>query len=267
MQLLLAFILSTAVALLGYWRGSLARSGVVGAVLVGTLTFGMGGWLWGVLLAIFFFSSSLLSHFKEERKRQVAADKFDKGHRRDFGQAMANGGPGALVALLNGLFPHPAWLPLFVGIMATVNADTWATELGTLSQRPPRLITNFKVVERGTSGGVSPLGTAVSAAGGLLIGLVAGLGTADLGWWLGALLGLLGGLMGSLFDSFLGATVQAMYYSDHLKKETERRIDKAGHPTRHLRGWRWLNNDWVNALSSVLGGIVALVVWSFVIGH
>ena len=263
MDILFALALSTAVALLAYWRGSLARSGSVAAVGVGTLTMGWGGWVWGVLLAIFFVTSSLLSHFKEERKRQVAADKFDKGHQRDWGQALANGGPGALVALLSGLWPHPAWFPLFVGIMATVNADTWATELGTLSQRPPRLITNFKVVERGTSGGISPLGTAVSLLGGLLIGVVGGLFTAELGWWQGALLGGLGGLAGSLFDSWLGATVQAMYYSDHLQKETERRIDKAGYPTRHIRGWCWLNNDWVNALSSVVGGLVAWGVWQF----
>lgn len=251
-----AFFLSTAVALLAHWRGSLSRSGVVGAMLVGTLTFGLGGWRWGILLGVFFVSSSALSHFKEERKRQVAADKFDKGHQRDFAQAMANGGAGALVALAHALWPHWAWWPLFVGIMATVNADTWATELGTLSARPPRLITTGRVVERGTSGGISLLGTAVSAGGGLLIGVVAGAVTAP--WGISALMGLVGGLTGSLFDSWLGATVQAMYYSDHLQKETERRVDKAGYATRHIRGWRWLTNDWVNALASVVGGVAAV---------
>lgn len=42
-----AFLLSMTISGLAYWRGSLSRSGVLGAVVVGTLTFGFGGWLWG----------------------------------------------------------------------------------------------------------------------------------------------------------------------------------------------------------------------------
>ncbi len=133
-SLLLGLALSGLIAGLAYWRGSLSRSGMMGAMLVGTLTFGLGGWVWGILLAIFFVSSSLLSHFKEQEKR-TAAEKFDKGHRRDLGQVLANGGLGALVALFSAFFPSPLWFPLFIGIMATVTADTWATELGTLAQR------------------------------------------------------------------------------------------------------------------------------------
>lgn len=258
----IAFALSTLIAVLAYWRGSLASSGAFSAVGVGTLTFGLGGWQWGVVLAIFFVSSSLLSHYKEREKR-AASEKFDKGHRRDAGQVMANGGLGALVALLSAVWPHAFWLPLFVGIMATVTADTWATELGTLSKRPPRLITTGRVVEVGTSGGVSLLGTAVSFAGGLLIGLVAGLLT-PLPLLLMALLGGLGGLAGSLCDSLLGATVQRLYYSDMRQKETEKKIDPSGHPNRPIRGWRWMNNDVVNLLSSLVGGIVAVLIFMLV---
>ena len=71
-QLIPAFLLSTAISALGYRRGSLSRSGVAGALLVGTLTFGLGGWVWGILLGIFFVSSSLLSHFKEAEKQAAA---------------------------------------------------------------------------------------------------------------------------------------------------------------------------------------------------
>lgn len=112
-QLVLAFLLSGLIAALAYWRGSLALSGAVTALLVGTVIFGFGGWVWGVLLALFFISSSLLSHYKEREKQAVVEEKFDKGHRRDWGQVLANGGAGAVVALLHGLFPSPLWLPLF----------------------------------------------------------------------------------------------------------------------------------------------------------
>ncbi|MCA9942776.1 MAG: DUF92 domain-containing protein [Ardenticatenaceae bacterium] len=261
-QIVLAFFLSGLVAVLAYWRGSLAVSGAASALLVGTIIFGFGGWVWGVLLALFFISSSLLSHYKEKEK-QAVAEKFDKGHRRDWGQVLANGGAGTIVALLQGFFPSLLWLPLFVGAMATVTADTWATELGTLSQKPPRLITTGRAVPVGTSGGISLFGTAVSFIGGLLIGFTTGLlsQTNILGL---TLTGGLGGLAGSLFDSFLGATVQQIYYCDHCQKETEKKVH-CHQPTRPLRGWRWMNNDLVNFFSSIAGGATAVLVYSLLV--
>lgn len=259
-NLALALLISLIIAGLAYWRGSLSTSGAIGALVIGTLTFGLGGWEWGILLGIFFVSSSILSHFKEEEKKQ-AAEKFDKGHRRDFGQVMANGGLGSLVATFSALSPSPTWFPLFIGIMATVTADTWATELGTLSRRPPRLITNGRVVEVGTSGGISTLGTVVSLAGGLIIGLSAGFMVPELSPGVGALIGAVGGLIGSLFDSLLGATVQQIYYCDVCQKDTERQVHKCGNQTRPLRGWSWLNNDLVNFLASAVGGLVAVGLW------
>ena len=259
-QLIVALVLSGVIVALAYWRGSLSQSGAVGALIVGTLTFGLGGWLWGVILALFFVSSSLLSHYKETEKKEVA-EKFDKGHRRDIAQVFANGGLGAVVAILSALFPSPYWFPMFVGVMGTVTADTWATELGTLSKTPPRLITSGKVVPVGTSGGVTVYGTAVSFAGGLLIGLTAGLftGVVSLGVVF-ALAGALGGLLGSLTDSLLGATVQQIYYCDVCQKETEKK-EHCGQPTRPLKGWSWMNNDLVNLLASLFGGITAVVVY------
>ncbi|NHZ72164.1 MAG: DUF92 domain-containing protein [Aquificales bacterium] len=258
-QLIPAFFLSSSVASLAFWRGSLSKSGVVGALLVGTLIFGLGGWVWGLLLGIFFISSSLLSHFKEAEKRE-AAEKFEKGHRRDFGQTMANGGTGALIALLNVLLPSPVWYFMFTGSIATVTADTWATELGTLSQNPPRLITTGEVVEVGTSGGVSPLGTAVSTLAGLIIGLAAGLLGKKPVWKMG-IMGALSGLAGSLFDSVLGATIQQIFYCDTCEKDTERKIHTCGTETRKIRGYSWLNNDRVNLLASLVGGIIAILLW------
>lgn len=258
-QLALAIIASTIVVVLAFWRGSLSGSGVVGAMLVGTLIIGFGGWQWGVLLGAFFVSSSALSHFKEDEKLAVA-EKFEKGHRRDMGQVLANGGVGAGVALLSNILPSDIWYVFFTGAMAAVTADTWATELGTLSQRPPRLITNGRLVEAGTSGGISTLGTSVSFAGGLLLGLVAGVigGREPLRF---TFMGAVGGLVGSLFDSLLGATIQQVYYCDVCRKETERKLHRCGHPTRPLRGWSWLNNDLVNLWASIVGGLTSAGLW------
>lgn len=260
-QIGLGLIFSIAIGGLAYQRRSLSASGWLGAVIVGTLTFGFGGWAWGLTLIAFFVSSSALSHYKEGLKERRAAEKFSKGGRRDLGQALANGGLAALCAFAYAALGQPvALLAAFAGLMATVTADTWATELGVLSPHKPRLITSGRTVEPGTSGGVTLVGTSAAAAGALLIGMLfwglLRLEHGEAGLWvvLGA---LLGGLGGALIDSFLGATVQAIYaYPDG--RETERRVARDGTPTTFLRGWQWLNNDMVNLLSSVAGALIAV---------
>ncbi len=268
-QLIFGIILSGLIALLACRRGSLSSGGAAGAMLVGTIIFGFGGVVWGLLLILFFVTSSLLSHYKESVKESLA-EKFAKGHQRDIGQTLANGGTGALFALLTLLNPGPVMLAAFLGAMATVNADTWATELGVLHKNPPRLITTWKVVEPGTSGGVSMTGFYAKLGGSLLIGLGALLffvieellgGTPAPGWWV-IPAALAGGLAGSYFDSLLGATVQAIYTCPACNKETERHpTHLCGTSTQHKRGWLWLSNDLVNTISSLVGALAAVGVW------
>ena len=260
----LGLALSALMGLGGYYKAALSKSGVVGAIIIGTTIFALGGWTWGALLIAFFVSSSFLSSFKKKDKAFVTK-AFDKGSQRDLGQALANGGPGALMALLSVVWPAGWWWYAFLGAIGTVNADTWATELGILSRQTPRLLTNGKKVPAGTSGGVTVVGTLAALGGGLFIGLVAwGLG----GVWLNGealpaagrpvvLIAGLGGLAGALFDSLLGATLQSMYRCDMCGQETERTACCAK-PTRHLRGLPWLNNDWVNFSSAIMGALAAL---------
>jgi uncharacterized protein (TIGR00297 family) len=259
-RILMGIILSTLIGAAAYWRGSLTPSGWAGAIITGTLTFGFGGWAWGLTLIAFFLSSSALSHFRQARKQAIAGEKFEKGGRRDLAQTMANGGVGAALALAYGLGGAPiTLLAAFAGVMATVTADTWATELGVLSRRPPRILTSWQTVEPGTSGAITAFGTLASGAGALLIGVTLVLLEAiELGAWQPWLLAaaLAGGLAGSLADSLLGATVQAIYQSP--TGETERRVTRDGTPNPTLRGWPWMNNDLVNLLSSIVGGLVAV---------
>ncbi|MEE8390176.1 MAG: DUF92 domain-containing protein [Anaerolineae bacterium] len=266
-ELLGGLALSLFIGVMGYRRGALSGSGVAGAIITGTLVFGMGGWEWGVLLVAFFVSSSALSFYRAHEK-QGLAEKFAKGHRRDLGQAMANGGTAALLAALSRLLPLPGggregvWFVACAGAMAAVNADTWATELGVLNPHPPRLITTGQRVKVGASGGVTWMGTAASLGGALLIGLLGALGSLVLrqGWASAGTLLLAataGGLAGSLFDSILGATIQAIYWCDTCQKETERQVHRCGTETRLSRGWRWLGNDLVNLSASAVGALVA----------
>lgn len=271
LRLALGLALSAGAGYLAYRRGALSASGVGGAVVTGTVIFGFGGWVRGLLLIAFFVSSSLLSHYKAAAKAGVG-EKFAKGSRRDLGQVLANGGVAALLCVPIGLAgsDSPAYAVLalgFYGALATVTADTWATELGVLARTAPRLITSGRPVPAGTSGGVTLWGTAAALGGGVFIGVVgfvliqvaalATLGRPLPADWIVIPVAAVSGLAGALFDSLLGATLQAMYYCDRCSVETERKQHVCGAATRHVRGWRWLDNDWVNFIASAAGAGVA----------
>ena len=263
-SLLIGFVLAGAIGYLARRAGALSTSGAWAATLTGGLIFGIGGLPWGVLLLTFFISSSALSRLFSQRKAAIN-EKFSKGIQRDWGQVLANGSLGALLAVAAGFWPGSSWPWFgFVGAMAAVNADTWATELGVLSRSEPRLISNGKLVERGTSGGVTLLGTISTLAGAALVGVMALLFQSLTTATASLMAAFLGGLAGSLFDSWLGATVQAIYYCPVCEKETERfPRHTCGSQTRLVRGWSWLNNDWVNFACSLAGALVALGVWRF----
>ncbi|HZW03757.1 MAG TPA: DUF92 domain-containing protein [Anaerolineaceae bacterium] len=262
-QLLLGLLLAALIAAAAYRLRALDRSGAAAAALLGTVVFGLGGLAWAVVMMAFFVSSSALSRLAGRRKAALN-EKFSKGHRRDAGQVLANGGVAGLFVLLHLAFPDAAWpWAGFAGALAAANADTWATELGVLSRRLPRRITTWETVERGESGGVSLTGTLAALSGAALIAAAAafgpaGGGTAALPLRLGAV--TLAGLAGSLVDSLLGATVQAIYFCPTCQKETERHPrHTCGTDTTPLRGWRWLDNDWVNAACTLAGALLAAV--------
>jgi uncharacterized protein (TIGR00297 family) len=262
MQVFIGFLLAIIIAGLAWRAGSLSWSGALAAILTGGLTFGLGGLPWAVLLLTFFISSSILSRAFSKRKANLV-EKFSKGGQRDWGQVLANGGLGALLALGNTIWPHPEWMWLaFAGAMAAVNADTWSTELGVLSPVLPRLITSGKKVERGTSGGVTRTGTLAAVGGAALIGIAAIIFRPSSDWLshLGVI--ILAGLLGSLFDSGLGATIQAIYWCPTCNKETERHpLHTCGMATDQVRGWSWINNDIVNFACSLMGAILACGIW------
>ena len=269
-ELIGGLLLSAVIAWVGYRREALDGSGVVGALISGTAIFGLGGWEWGLLLIAFFVSSSVLSHYRAEEKVALA-EKFAKGYRRDLGQALANAGVSMGLAAAYVFWPHPLLYVACAGAMAAVNADTWATEIGVLSRRLPRLITNGRPVEVGTSGGVTALGLVVSAAGAVFIGLLGAAAALIAGAQpplaVAVLLGAtLGGLAGSVLDSVLGATIQAIYRCDRCRKETERRVHRCGTATRQVRGLTWLGNDAVNFAASLVGAAVAAASGAGVLG-
>ncbi|MEK4465389.1 DUF92 domain-containing protein [Paenibacillus sp. FSL E2-0190] len=262
MQWVIGALGALIVAGAAYWKQSLSLSGMIAAVVMGTIYFGAGNAFWFGILLIFFITSSLLSKLHHDNKAELELT-YAKTGRRDAGQVFANGGLGMVLVFLNAIFPNELWGFLFIGVMATVTSDTWATEIGTLSKKPPRSVLTGKVLPAGASGGVSSLGTLAAAAGGALIGASAWLlrmisGMPDHSFVLLTLAGLAGGLVGAFADSILGATVQQMNRCTVCGREVEG-SQHCGAPAVHARGWKWMSNDAVNAISSILGGTAALL--------
>lgn len=269
MEWLIGLACSTGIAGAAYIKRSLSGSGFLAAMILGTVMYALGSPVWFGSLIAFFISSSLLSKWKKHAKEE-AESGYEKTGRRDAGQVLANGGLGLLLCTINWAFPYPLWWYAFLGVMAAVTADTWATEIGGLSRTPPRSIKTGQRVQPGTSGGVSGLGMGASLAGGLFIGAVAWLllsvsshpapeavaTTLRPAAWIG--IAGMAGIIGSLADSWIGATWQQMYRCGICGREIEQ-ARHCGMPAMRIRGRSGWNNDAVNVTGSLAGGVSAVL--------
>jgi len=253
-QLLYGFLLSLAIVVFSYYSKSLNLSGAVTTLILGTLIFGVGGWLWSVPILTFFISASALSKTGAAVKQKFK-DTFEKSGTRDYGQVLANGGLGGLLVMLAVLHPQNARLYFYAYILsfAAANADTWATELGVLLKGKPILITTFKRVEPGVSGGISFYGSFAALLGSFFIVLATVL-FQPMPIDTLITLGLLG-FAASFIDSLLGAAVQAQYRCNLCHKYTEKKIH-CGRPAKKIKGLSWMTNDLVNFIS-----ILFAVIW------
>ncbi|QHT60148.1 DUF92 domain-containing protein [Paenibacillus lycopersici] len=248
------------IAAAAYRLRSLSGSGAWSAAIMGTGYVAFGGPLWAGALLAFFLSSTLWSKWKRRHAKKEAAEaNYAKSGRRDAMQVWANGGLGLLLCIAHAAWPAAGWMYAFAGVMAAVNADTWATEIGALSRRPPRSLLGGRRVTAGTSGGVTALGSAAALAGAAFIGAVAAvLAPAGGDAWPGALLAAaaIAGTAGAFADSLLGATVQAMYRCPVCGSETERAAH-CGVAAVRIRGFAVMTNDAVNFASSAAAGLLA----------
>ena len=234
----------------------LSISGALATFAVGFVAFGLGGGKFTLPLITFFLTSSLLSLAGRARKAAANA-RVSRGARRDYVQVLANGGAATLIVLIFWQVSH-RWpientrylLMLYLAALATVNADTWATEIGAFSGSAPRLLSSWKSAPTGASGAVTPLGLFAALLGSITVTAV--------GWLVWKLsppefLAVCwAGFLGSFADSILGASVQAQYRHPVTGEITERTVVESVRAEK-VRGIAWINNDMVNFLASVVG--------------
>ena len=230
----------------------LSRSGALAGWALGAMVLAGTGWKGGGVLAAFFVSSSLVS-----RGAPAPRGLDPKGDRRDHRQVFANGGVAAVGALL-GFRDAELGLWLLTAPLAAAAADTWATALGARSATPPRLILGGAVVPSGTSGGVTPLGSAGAAAGALVVAAAGALAGGTL-----ALLPVaaLVGFGGMALDSALGAAAQGRFRCPRCGERSEWRRHRCGSETIPQGGLPWLDNDGVNLAATAGAACLAWAAW------
>ncbi len=259
-RLLLSLTLSAMAGAAGQRRRALAPSGVAGAVIVGCPVFYGGGAGWAAVLFTFFGSSSFLSQRRApQRSRGDSTPIEARGSERDIVQALANGGIAAAAALLYSVRPNQGVERAFAGSFAAANADTWATEIGKTSRRPPRMINTGEIAPPGTSGAVSLRGLLASIGGSATVALVAAAVARSGGRARHFLAVSVGGIAGSLADSMVGATIQAAYRCPTCGTLTERKTHACGTPTVLVSGRSWCTNDVVNLACTATGALAAAI--------
>ena len=196
---------------------------------------------------------------------RCAPRKRRRGEPRKLRQVLANSVP-ALFCALGYAASGDGWLLVVAaGALAASTADTWASEVGVHSKNPPVNILTREPLQRGLSGGVSPLGLAATLVGAVSSALLATLLFRAFGFAVPtgpdafALIAACG-VAGSLLDSVLGARLQAKYRDPAAGHIVEKPPIASG--AALVSGHAWVTNDAVNFMSGVavvaLGLIVAL---------
>ena len=164
---IVGFVVAIVIAALAGRAGSLSRSGMLAAVITGTLC-AAAGTGWGVLLIVYFVAASLLSRYGRREKERLTGGVIAKAGARDATQVLANGGIYT-ACLVVAAFTPDRIATLFhlqaLGALAASSADTWATEIGTLHGGTPVSMFTLRRVTPGTSGGMSVAGTVAMIAG------------------------------------------------------------------------------------------------------
>jgi uncharacterized protein (TIGR00297 family) len=232
--------------------GSLTAGGAAAATLVGTAAVA-AGWSWGMLLILYFVTSTGLSRWRRAERERLTGSVVAKGGARDARQVLANGGLFAVAATVAVVRPHDAWAAAGVGALAAAAADTWATEVGTVLGGTPRAVVGWHRVAPGSSGAVTAAGTAGMVAGAAFVAACAallGLGS------VAALAGLIGGVAGAATDTVAGAVLQTRRWCDRCGSATEQETHRCGARTRVVGGLAPVDNDVVNVLCGVVGAVV-----------
>lgn len=261
MDLIIGICLLIFLSIISFKFKFLDSTGIISAFIIGFIVVFFGGLNWFIVLLIFFLVSSVFTKYKYNFKKALGFAEYGSGA-RSWCNVIGNGGVAALFAFAEGVFGGGIFSAAFLGAVSTAFSDTMATEIGLLYPDKPRLITNFKKVEPGVSGAISPYGELATLFSSLLIGIVASIlnVAVEFTFHKVILIAVVSGFIGSTIDSILGATIQAGYWCNKCNLYSEDPIHTlCGCKTKFIKGFRCINNHIVNFISTAFGGLCGLI--------
>lgn len=266
-RFILGFVFSSLIVFGAYKKKSLNISGAISAIFLGTCIYFLGGLYMSAIMIGFFITSSFFTKIKESFVKGLE-DINEKTGPRDYMQVAANGGIGLVFAFFYYSTSNLVFLVTYAAAFAASNADTWASELGVLSTSQPISILSFKKAEKGISGAVSLIGTLSALCGALFIASIYSFGYVFMfGFSMKLIIHIfiitLSGFIGSLIDSIIGAAFQAKYKCGLCGRITEKK-EHHGQNTIHISGIRWINNDFVNFISSLTACAISVILYFIV---
>ena len=209
-----------------YIARAVDRSGAVAGVLLATVLYAYAAWPGLVMLGGLMVVGTGVTRLGYARKEALGVAE-GRGGRRGIGSVVANAGAGVAFAFLAGVTPYSGAFTLaMVAAFATALFDTTATEFGQAFGGRHVLVSTWRAVPEGTTGGVSVVGTMAGVLGATLL--------AGVGWAMGLVAGaavlavILGAFCGSTLDSFLGAIMGKGSRSDHHLRNLANTVAGAG---------------------------------------
>ena len=209
-------------------------------------------------------ASKLMARSAVKRNGGATASRKHSGPRA-LRQVLANSVPFLACALAYTATGEPWLLLLASGALAASTADTWASEVGVYSRRPPVNILTREPMQRGLSGGVSPLGLAATVVGAVTSAFLAMLLFHAFGYAIptgpDAFFFIIAcGVVGSLVDSVLGVVMQAKYRCPNDAEGGLVETPPCGAQAALVSGYAWVTNDAVNLMSGIAVVLLGLLV-------
>lgn len=207
-ELTIAFTISFVMSLLALKARIADESGLMSATIVGTVTILFTDLRFFTILLIFYLLGSITTKYKYSLKSELGIAE-QSGGARGFSNVFGNSLAPLFFAIQFGVTNDTLFALAFVASVAAALGDTMASEIGKTAKNV-YLITNFKKVKPGTSGGISVIGE-ISALLGCIIIFVFSL-TLGISEISHAIPVIFAAFLGIHVDSILGATLEEKGY-------------------------------------------------------
>ena len=162
--LIIFIILIASGSIILFKKNILTLYGSIAAYLLGIYLFALPGTSWIIPVLIFFLSSVIFT-----RINGIVNHKSRKFNRRNIWQVFANIFFAVISSAAYIITKNDTFIYLYIVLIATVTADTWASELGPVFSKRCLSLFDFSIKKAGSSGGISLLGTIFAFAGTIIM--------------------------------------------------------------------------------------------------